>query len=102
MQYSAVGEASGGGRCIGNRTVNLFQFMSPRNYSNQAERINFSAGKLRYDYDYVSDDYREFFGNLYFRRGITDSTTLGTNLSYSKDVRMLGCYGRNLSANMPC
>lgn len=76
---------------LGNRTVQSFPvYVTTQLLKPGLNEYNFSAGKLRYDYDYVSDDYREFFGNLYFRRGITDSTTLGTNLSYSKDVQNVG------------
>ena len=47
-------------------------------------------GKIRYNYETKGDDYREFFSNIYFRRGITEKTTLGFNAAYSSDISNLG------------
>ena len=76
---------------IGNRTVQSFSvYVNSQLLRPGLNEYNFSLGKLRYDYNYEPNDYRDFFGNVYFRRGITDSTTLGTNLTYSDDVQNIG------------
>lgn len=72
---------------LGNRTVQSFpiyidnQLLKPK-----LNEYNFSLGKLRYNYDEVDDDYRDFFSKFYFRRGITSSTTLGTDILYSEEA----------------
>ncbi|MBL8284443.1 MAG: fimbrial biogenesis outer membrane usher protein [Acinetobacter johnsonii] len=76
---------------LGNRTVQNFSvYVTSQLLKPGLSEYNFSLGKLRYDYDIVSDDYRDFFGNAYFRRGITNNTTLGANLVYSEDIQNLG------------
>ena len=76
---------------LGNRTVQNFSvYVNSQLLKPGLNEYNVSLGKLRYDYDTVSDDYREFFSNVYFRRGITNNTTLGTNLVYSEDIQNLG------------
>lgn len=75
---------------LGNRTVQSFPiYINNRLLKPKLNEYNISLGKLRYDYDYVDDDYREFFSKLFFRRGITSSTTLGFDLIYSEDVSNL-------------
>ena len=51
---------------------------------------NVSLGKLRYNYNLESSDYRDFFANTFFRRGISNSTSLGINALYSQDIQNLG------------
>ena len=76
---------------LGNRTVQSFPvYINTSLLKPDLNEYNISMGKLRYNYDYSSDDYREFFTNVYFRRGITQSTTLGTNAAYSEDIQNLG------------
>lgn len=76
---------------LGNRTVQSFSvYVNSQLLRPGLNEYNVSLGKLRYDYNYEPNDYRDFFGNVYFRRGITDSTTLGTNLTYSDDVQNIG------------
>ena len=76
---------------LGNRTVQNFSvYVTSQLLKPGLTEYNISLGKLRYDYDIVSDDYRDFFGNAYFRRGITNNTTLGTNLVYSEDIQNFG------------
>ncbi len=70
---------------LGNRTVQSFPiYINNRLLKTGLNEYNLSLGKMRYNYDEDSNDYREFFSNLYFRRGINESTTLGTNVGYSK------------------
>ncbi|WP_347455987.1 fimbria/pilus outer membrane usher protein [Acinetobacter thermotolerans] len=72
---------------LGNRTVRSFPiYINSRLLKPKLNEYNFSAGKLRYNYDVVDDDYRDMFGKFYFRRGITNSTTLGVDLVYSENV----------------
>src|SRR5690606_4357765 len=72
---------------LGNRTVQSFPvYINSRLLKPKLNEYNISLGKLRYNYDYVDDDYREFFTKLFYRRGITSSTTLGGDFLYSKDV----------------
>lgn len=72
---------------LGNRTVRSFPvYINSRLLKPRLNEYNISLGKLRYNYDLVDDDYRDFFSKLYFRRGITSSTTLGLDLLYSEDV----------------
>lgn len=76
---------------LGNRTVQSFPVLiSNRLLKPGLNEYNISLGKVRYNYDSKSDDYREFFTNLYFRRGISSQTTLGVNASYSEDLQNLG------------
>lgn len=72
---------------LGNRTVQSFPvYINSRLLKPKLNEYNISLGKLRYNYDYVDDDYREFFTKLFYRRGITSSMTLGGDFLYSKDV----------------
>ncbi|WP_089605662.1 fimbria/pilus outer membrane usher protein [Acinetobacter piscicola] len=76
---------------LGNRTVQKFPvYINSRLLKPDLNEYSFSLGKIRYDYEYSDDDYREFFSSAYFRRGISDQTTLGFNASYSKDLQNFG------------
>lgn len=76
---------------LGNRTVQTFPLMiNNRLLLPELNEYNISLGKLRYNYNIENDDYREFFSNLYFRRGVSHATTLGFNVAYSEEVRNLG------------
>ena len=76
---------------LGNRTVQSFPLMiNNRLLLPKLNEYNISLGKLRYNYNIENDDYREFFSNLYFRRGISHAVTLGFNAAYSEDVQNLG------------
>lgn len=76
---------------LGNRSVqSLPLFINNRLLKPELMEYNVSLGKLRYNYDTQSDDYREFFSNAYLRRGFSQSTTLGLNAAYSKDVQNIG------------
>lgn len=75
---------------LGNRTVQSFPiYINNRLLKTGLNEYNFSAGKMRYNYNEDSNDYREFFSNLYFRRGINPYTTLGTNIGYSDKISNL-------------
>ena len=70
---------------LGNRTVRSFPiYINNLLLKPKLNEYNFSLGKLRYNYDEVDDDYRDFFSKLFFRRGITSSTTLGGDILYSE------------------
>ncbi len=76
---------------LGNRSVKSF----PININNRLlkkglNEYDISLGKLRYQYDDDSNDYRDFFSNVYFRRGMTDNTSLGVNIAYSERIKNLG------------
>ena len=72
---------------LGNKTVRSFPvYINNRLLKPRLNEYNISLGKLRYNYDYVDNDYREFFTKLFFRRGLTFSTTLGGDLLYSEKV----------------
>lgn len=76
---------------LGNRTVQSFPVLiSNRLLKKDLNEYNISLGKIRYNYETKPDDYRDFFTNLYFRRGIGAQTTLGVNVSYTKDLQNLG------------
>lgn len=76
---------------LGNRSVQNFPILiNNRLLQAGLNEYNFSLGKIRYNYDYNSSDYREFFTSVYFRRGITDKTTLGFTADYSSDIQTLG------------
>ena len=76
---------------LGNRTVQTFPLMiNNRLLLPELNEYNISLGKLRYNYNIENDDYREFFSNLYFRRGVSHATTLGFNAAYSEEVQNLG------------
>lgn len=51
---------------------------------------NLSAGKLRYNYAFDDEDYRNWFGSAYVRHGISKYTTLGAVADYSKSLESAG------------
>ncbi|MEB3767321.1 fimbria/pilus outer membrane usher protein [Acinetobacter sp. MD2] len=76
---------------LGNRSVQSFPVL----LSNQLLRpglndYNISLGKLRYNYNLDSSDYRNFFTSGFFRRGISQNISLGFNAAYSQDIQNLG------------
>lgn len=73
---------------LGNRTVQSFPvYINNRLLKPKLDEYNISLGKIRYNYSDQNDDYREFFSSIYYRRGLTDKTTLGTTLSYSEEAK---------------
>ncbi len=76
---------------LGNSTVqNISIFVDQRLLRPGLTDYNVSVGKLRYNYAYEDDDYRDWFGSGYVRRGITSSTTLGATVDYSKKLESAG------------
>lgn len=76
---------------LGNKTVQNFPvYINNKLLKPQLNEYNISLGKIRYNYDLQNDDYREFFSNIYFRRGVGNLTTLGLNAAYSEEVKNLG------------
>lgn len=76
---------------LGNTTVqNISVFVDQRLLRPGLTDYNFSAGKLRYNYAYDENDYRDWFGSGYVRRGLTPSTTLGATADYSKKLESAG------------
>lgn len=76
---------------MGNKTVqNIPIFVNERLLKKGLNDYSLSAGKLRYNFSEDSDDYREWFGSAYFRRGVTEKTTLGSVLDVSKDLKSVG------------
>lgn len=73
---------------LGNRTVRNFPiYINSRLLKPELDEFNISIGKLRYGYDEVESDYRDFFGKFLYRRGISHYTTLGTDMLYSDQVQ---------------
>lgn len=76
---------------LGNKTVQSFPvYINNKLLKPNLNEYNISLGKIRYNYDIHNNDYRDFFSNIYFRRGIGDLTTVGLNAAYSKEVKNLG------------
>ncbi|CAM4262937.1 fimbria/pilus outer membrane usher protein [Acinetobacter pragensis] len=76
---------------LGNTSVqNIPIFVNQRLLRPGLTDYNISAGKLRYNYAYDDNDYRDWFGSAYIRRGITSSTTLGATADYSKKLESAG------------
>ena len=76
---------------LGNRSVQSFPIMVTSKLLRPGlNEYNVSLGKLRYNYNLESSDYRDFFANTFFRRGISNSTSLGINALYSQDIQNLG------------
>jgi len=76
---------------MGNKTVqNIPIFVNERLLKKGLNDYSLSAGKLRYNFSEDSNDYREWFGSAYFRRGVTEKTTLGSVLDVSKDLKSIG------------
>jgi len=76
---------------LGNRSVQNFPIMVTNKLLREGlNEYNLALGKLRYNYNIESNDYREFFANAYFRRGVSKTISIGTNFLYSKDIQNLG------------
>lgn len=76
---------------LGNSTVkNMSFFVSQRLLRPGLNDYNISVGKLRFNYAYDDNDYRDWFASAYLRRGITPHTTLGTTLDYSEQLQSTG------------
>ncbi len=96
LQTGALIQQSGTAQIVvedimGNRSVQTFPvYINNQLLQEGLNEYNFSLGKVRYNYDYDSSDYRDFFSSVYFRRGITPQTTLGMNAAYSQDIQNLG------------
>ncbi|WP_297426361.1 fimbria/pilus outer membrane usher protein [uncultured Acinetobacter sp.] len=76
---------------LGNSTVQEIPiFIHQRLLKPKLNDYNISIGQLRYNYSTQEDDYRDWFGRLYFRRGLSPSTTLGTVLDYSEQLQSAG------------
>lgn len=86
---------------LGNRSVQSFPILvTNRLLAPELEEYNLAVGKLRYNYNLESDDYRDFFVNGFYRKGLSNSTTLGTNLSYSKDIQNIGLMWTQAISNL--
>lgn len=96
LQTGAAIQQSGNAQIVvedvlGNRSVRSFPILvTNRLLKEGLNEYNVSLGKLRYQYNLKSSDYRDFFSNVFFRRGLTNSTSVGVNLLYSKDIKNLG------------
>ncbi|MFC3902708.1 outer membrane usher protein [Acinetobacter marinus] len=76
---------------LGNRQVqNIELFVSDRLLRPNLADYQFSAGKIRYNYDQDSDDYRESFASAYYRKGMTSKWSLGGTIQYSDDIQNAG------------
>lgn len=76
---------------LGNRSVQSFPILvTNRLLASGLAEYNLSIGKLRYNYNVDSDDYRDFFANGFYRKGLSNASTLGATLSYSQDIQNAG------------
>lgn len=76
---------------LGNTSVkNIPIFVNQRLLRPGLTDYNFSVGKLRYNYAFNDNDYRDWFVSAYARRGMTASTTLGATVDYSKKLASTG------------
>lgn len=76
---------------LGNRSVRTLPVLiNNKLLRKDLSEYNISLGKLRYNYYSSSDDYRDFLANLYYRKGIKETTSLGTNISYTEDLQNIG------------
>lgn len=76
---------------LGNRSVRTLPILINNKLLRKGlSEYNISLGKLRYNYYTSSNDYRDFLANLYYRRGLSETTSLGTNISYTQDLQNTG------------
>ena len=76
---------------LGNTTVKSIPiFVNQRLLRPGLTDYNLSVGKLRYNYAHDDNDYRNWFGSAYIRKGISSSTTLGAVADYSKELESAG------------
>jgi outer membrane usher protein len=76
---------------LGNRSVRTLPILINNKLLRKGlSEYNIALGKLRYNYYTSSNDYRDFLANLYYRRGLTETTSLGTNISYTQDLQNTG------------
>lgn len=78
---------------LGNKTVQDLDL----SVNNQLLRkglndYNFAVGRIRYNFDEDSNDYRDYFASAYYRSGISNKLNLGFNAQYSEDVQTLGVF----------
>jgi outer membrane usher protein len=76
---------------LGNRSIKTLPILVNNKLLRKGlSEYSISLGKLRYNYYTSSDDYRDFLTNIYYRKGLRDTTSLGTNISYTKDLQNTG------------
>ncbi|MGE8539902.1 fimbria/pilus outer membrane usher protein [Acinetobacter sp. ANC 3813] len=76
---------------LGNRSIKTLPILVNNKLLRKGlSEYNLSLGKLRYNYYTSSDDYRDFLANIYYRKGLRENTSLGTNISYTKDLQNVG------------
>ena len=76
---------------LGNRSIKTLPILVNNKLLRKGlSEYNLSLGKLRYNYYTSSDDYRDFLANIYYRKGLRENTSLGTNISYTKDLQNIG------------
>ena len=76
---------------LGNRTVQSFPILVTNRLLREGlDEYNIALGKLRYNYNIESNDYGDFFANGFYRRGLSNATTLGANIAYSQDIQNFG------------
>lgn len=86
---------------LGNKTVqNIDLSMHDQLLKKGLQDYNISIGRLRYNFDEDSDDYRDYFTNLYYRKGITNTLNLGINSQFSKDLQNVGLFSSQYIPNI--
>lgn len=86
---------------LGNKTVqNIDLSMTDQLLKKGLRDYNISVGRLRYNFDEDSADYRDYFANIYYRKGITNKFNLGISSQFSKDLKNLGIFSSNYVQNI--
>ncbi|CAB1215728.1 fimbria/pilus outer membrane usher protein [Acinetobacter bouvetii] len=98
IQSGALFNGDGKGQMIiedvlGNKTVQDFDLsVTDQLLRKGLQDYNISAGRLRYNFDEDSNDYRDYFTSVYFRTGLTDTLNLGFSANYLKDLQNFGAF----------
>lgn len=86
---------------LGNKTVqNIDLSMTDQLLKKGLQDYNISVGRLRYNFDEDSDDYRDYFANIYYRKGITNKFNLGMSSQFSEDLQNLGIFSSHYVPNI--
>lgn len=86
---------------LGNKTVqNIDLSMTDQLLKKGLQDYNIALGRLRYNFDEDSNDYRDYFADLYYRKGITNKFNLGINTQLSEDTQNLGIFSSHFIPNL--
>lgn len=78
---------------LGNKTVqDLDLSVNNQLLKKGLNDYNFALGRIRYNFDEKSNDYRDYFASAYYRSGISNRLNLGLNAQYSEDIQTFGVF----------